>query len=89
MLLAGLLWGGMTQAQESANSSGGDASGKGGSVAYSVGQVVYTTNTGSKGTVAQGVQEPYEISIVLGIDNLTINLELTAYPNPTTSYLTL
>lgn len=35
------------------------------------------------------MQQPYEISIVLGIDNNSINLELTAYPNPTTNFLNL
>ena len=79
----------VAQAQQATTASGGNASGSGGTVAYSVGQIVYTTNTGATGSVAQGVQQPYEISIVLGIDNHSINLELTAYPNPTTNYLTL
>ena len=77
------------QAQQATTATGDDASGSGGTVAYSVGQIVYITNTGITGSVAQGVQQPYEISIVLGIDNHSINLELTAYPNPTTNYLTL
>ena len=77
------------QAQQATTSTGGNASGSGGTVAYSVGQIVYTTNTGTTGSVAQGVQQPYEISIVLGIDNHSINYELTAYPNPTTNFLTL
>jgi hypothetical protein len=89
LLAAGLLWAGLAQAQESANASGGDASGSGGTVAYSVGQIVYTTNTGTTGSVGQGVQQLYEISIVLGMDNHSINLELSAYPNPTTDYLKL
>jgi hypothetical protein len=77
------------QAQQASTATGGDASGSGGTVAYSVGQIVYTTNTATTGSVAQGVQQPYEISIVLGIDNHYINLGLSAYPNPTTNYLTL
>jgi hypothetical protein len=78
------------QAQESVNATGGNASGSGGSASYSVGQVVYTTNTGTNGSVAQGVQQPFEISIVTGIDEAKdINLSLTVYPNPTTDYLTL
>jgi len=86
-LLLGL---GLTaQAQQVTTATGGDASGSGGTTAYSVGQIVYTTNTGTTGSVAQGVQQPYEISIVLGIEDNSINLELTAYPNPTTNYLTL
>ena len=77
------------QAQQATTATGGDASGSGGTIAYSVGQIVYTTNTGITGSVAQGVQQPYEISIVLGIEDNSIKLELTAYPNPTTNYLTL
>lgn len=88
LLLLGL---GMTtaQAQQATPASGGNASGSGGSVAYSVGQVVYTTATGTTGSVAQGVQQPYEISIVLGVEENQISLNMQAYPNPTSNYLTL
>jgi hypothetical protein len=77
------------QAQQATTATGGDATGSGGSVAYSVGQIVYTTHTGTTGSVAQGVQQPYEISVELGIENSFIALEVSAYPNPTTHYLTL
>ena len=49
-------------AQQAINASGANATGSGGSVSYSVGQVLYTTNSGSNGSSAQGVQQPYEIS---------------------------
>ena len=77
------------QAQQATTATGGDASGSGGTVAYSVGQIVYTTNTGTTGSVAQGVQQPYEISIVTGLEDTQISLNMQAYPNPTTDYLTL
>jgi hypothetical protein len=78
------------QAQENINATGGDASGGGGSVSYSVGQVVYTTNTGTNGSVAEGVQQPYEISVVTTIEEAKgIDLSVTAYPNPTTDFLQL
>ena len=78
------------QAQESVNATGGNASGSGGSTSYSVGQVVYTTNTGTTGSVAQGVQQSFEISVVTAIEEAKgINLSVSAYPNPTTDYLTL
>lgn len=76
-------------AQQAINTSGGDASGSGGSVAYSVGQIVYTTVNSSNGSVAQGVQQPYEISIATGLEDASIKLNLAVYPNPTTSYLIL
>ncbi len=78
------------QAQESVNSTGGNASGSGGSASYSVGQIVYTTNVGANGTVVQGVQQPYEIQVITAIEEaIGINLSVSAYPNPTTDYLTL
>jgi len=85
-LLLGL---GGLHAQESVNSSGGEATGTGGTASYSVGQVVYTTATGTNGSVAQGVQQPYEISTTVGINETSINLEMSVYPNPTIDYLTL
>ena len=89
VLLLGLGLTGL-QAQESVNATGGNASGSGGTVSYSVGQVVYTTNIGTNGSVAQGVQQPYEISVVTGLEEAKgINLTVSAYPNPTTDYLTL
>ncbi len=78
------------QAQESINATGGDATGSGGSASYSGGQVVYTTNTGTNGSVAQGVQQAFEISIVTGLEEAKgINLSVSVYPNPATDFLTL
>jgi len=78
------------QAQETTLTSGSNVSGSGGSVSYSVGQVVYTTNTGTSGSVAQGVQQPFEISVVTGIEeNKDITLQCNAYPNPTSDFLIL
>jgi hypothetical protein len=78
------------QAQESINTSGGNASGSSGSVSYSAGQVVYTTNSGTTGTLAQGVQQPYKISVITGFEDIKwMNLNCSVYPNPTTDYLTL
>ncbi len=87
-----LLWLGLTglRAQASLNASGAVASGGGGTANYSVGQVVYTTNTGSNGSVAQGVQQSYEISVVTAIEQTKdIHLSALVYPNPTTDYLIL
>ncbi len=89
VLLLGLGLTGL-QAQESINATGSNASGSGGSASYSVGQVVYTTSTGANGTVAQGVQQPFEISEVSGLEEAKgISLSVSAYPNPTTDFLTL
>lgn len=78
------------QAQEAVIAAGGDASGSGGTVAYSLGQLVYTTHTGTNGSVAQGVQQAFEISVVAGLKEVqAINLTVSAYPNPTTDFLNL
>jgi hypothetical protein len=77
-------------AQQTVSSAGGNATGSGGTASYTAGQVVYTTSTGSNGSVAQGVQQPYEISVVTGLKEATgIILEWSAYPNPTSDFLTL
>ena len=40
--------------------------------------------------MAQGVQQPFEISVVTAIEEAKgINLSVTAYPNPTTDFLQL
>ena len=70
------------------SASGGDATGSGGSVAYSVGQIVYTTSTGTTGSVAQGVEQAYEIYSV-GIKETSLNISLSVFPNPTSDFLTL
>ncbi len=70
------------------SATGGDAAGTGGSVAYSVGQIVYSTSTGSTGSVAQGVEQAYEISSV-GIKETALNISLSIFPNPTSDFLTL
>jgi len=88
VLLIGL--GLMAQAQQATTATGGNASGSGGTVAYSIGQIVYTTNTGTTGSLAQGVQQAYEISVVTGIKNETkTSISLVVFPNPTISFLNL
>jgi hypothetical protein len=75
-------------AQTSINTIGGVAAGSGGTVSYSVGQLVHTANTGSNGSVTQGVQQAYEITVVNALEEATA-IRLSVYPNPTTDYLTL
>jgi len=74
-------------AQENTVASGGKATGSGGTVNYSVGQVVYKIKIGTNGSLSQGVQQPYLASTKLGINETSI--QLNAYPNPTTNNLTL
>jgi hypothetical protein len=39
--------------------------------------------------VSQGLQQAYEISYVVGVEEQQISLNMLVYPNPTTDYLTL
>jgi len=71
-------------AQNTIPATGGNATGNGGSVSYTVGQIIYNTISGTNGSVTQGVQQPYEISVITAIRNTEeINLECSVYPNPT------
>ena len=76
--------------QRSVTTAGNNASGTGGSVSYSVGQIVYTTISGASGTVSQGMQQPYEVSVVTALRTSgEIFLECSVYPNPTSGHLKL
>jgi hypothetical protein len=78
------------QAQETIPATGGNATGSGGSVSYTLGQVVYTANTSNSGTISQGIQQPYEILVISAIEETKgISLNCKAYPNPTTDCLVL
>lgn len=77
------------QAQEAISASGGDANGNGGSISYTIGQLVYTSHTGTNSSVSQGIQQSYMIS-TLGIEDANkIKLNCFVFPNPTKRYLIL
>ena len=77
-------------AQESINVMGGNASGSGGSASFTVGQVFYQAHIGTKGSIAEGIQQPYEIYIVTAIEEAEgIELFVTVYPNPVENILQL
>lgn len=76
------------QAQETLSASGGNATGTNGSMSYTVGQVFYSTVTGTNSTLTEGVQQPYEIFRVTS-SFMESFLTVLAYPNPTTDYLIL
>ena len=75
-------------AQEAVLITGGDSSSSSGSLAYSVGQVVYTSDSNNDGTVNKGVQQAFEI-FTLSIDDNRLDILLSVYPNPTTSHINL
>lgn len=88
LLVLGILLANLAKAQDSVNACGGDATSIGGSLAYSIGQIVYTTTNNSNGNVAQGVQHAFEIYSV-DIKETKLNISFNIYPNPTIDVLTL
>lgn len=84
-------YGTIIQAQNSISAAGGNATGTGGTVSYTIGQVVYTTISGTNGDIMfQGVQLPYEISVLTSTQEASgIILEISAYPNPANDFVIL
>lgn len=79
-----------SNAQTTISTAGGNSTGTQGSVSYSIGQTVYTTSAGTNGSVAQGVQQPFEISVISSINEAkNIALIWWAYPNPVADNLRL
>jgi Secretion system C-terminal sorting domain len=78
------------KSQEAVLATGGEALGNGGSQSYSIGQIVYTTISGNNGSLAQGILQPYEISVVLELDKPEVmGFVCLIYPNPSTDILYL
>lgn len=77
-------------AQQGIASSGQEASGSGGTVSSSLGQLVCQQAVGAGGSVSQGVQQTYIISFATGYEAVTgISLSAKVYPNPTTDFVVL
>jgi len=75
-------------AQKGTVAAGGEATGSGGSVSFSIGQIDYITATGTGGRITQGLQQPYEIFRV-SLDDVSIELLSSVFPNPTRDGVTL
>ena len=83
LLFTSLIFGAV--GQQNAVSAGGDATGTGGSVSYSIGQVDYINSSGSNGNSNEGVQQPYEFFQEVGLEEEIIISAV--YPNPTTDII--
>ena len=78
------------EAQQTLAIAGGDATGTGGTVSYTIGQVWYTTLDGHDVSVFQGVQQPLEVLEITGILSLPgITLDALLYPNPVEEFIHL
>jgi len=89
LLAFGMAAGPPAMAQQSLNASGGNATGAGGTASYSVGQLAYTSATGTGGSATAGVQQAIEIFVSTKEELESIRLSASAFPNPVESDLTL
>ena len=75
--------------QETNPVSGGEVTGVGGSVSYTVGQTLYTTYTSEAGSLHQGIQQAFEFVTLSNPALTAVTLKAVAYPNPTTEFIIL
>ena len=76
-------------AQQSTMASGGNATGTGGFVSYSVGQVLFKTYAGSNVAISEGVQQPFEISVLSIETPNKSNANINVFPNPANDMISL
>ena len=79
----------LAYSQNAITFSGGKATGSGGSARYTVGQVFYSTNTSTTGSVSQGVQQVFEFQTLSNPALTSVNLTAVTYPNPTKDFIIL
>lgn len=90
LLVAGMLMSQHALGQQAVTAAGGNATGSGGSVSYSVGQPACATYSNLNGSVAEGVQQPFEIyQYTATEDPSLVPTGYWVYPNPTGNNLTL
>ena len=77
-------------AQENVNSCGGTFVTETGSVSNSIGQLVIQTQAGSNGSVSEGVHQAFEISQIVGTNDIPAGkIEVSFFPNPITVSLSI
>jgi len=68
-------------AQQGFVASGGDIMSANGSMAFSIGQLAYTTFHTESGSISQGIQQPF-LSDIVNVGELQHNQVISFYPNP-------
>lgn len=84
-----LVFGQNSNAQETLNTTGADASNGAESISFSVGQMVYSTTENSNGSINEGVQQPFEIYTTKINTKTKNNFTLNLFPNPTNNSINL
>lgn len=75
--------------QEDVVAAGGDGSSAGGAVSFSVGQVAFSSASGSTGDINQGVQQPIEVFELANPDYEYQSFNALLFPNPAATAVTL
>lgn len=73
--------------QANITSSGGDASGMGGSASFSVGQIDYSNQANANNNFHEGVQQPFEFFELLAL--IESDLDIDIYPNPSSDLVNI
>jgi len=77
-------------AQSNVITSGANGNGAAGSVSFTIGQLDYINANSTAGDINQGVQQPFEIYKVTGIDDMHLaDLDIQISPNPSLGAMTL
>ncbi len=86
LLLGGLFICGLNlYGQRAPSSAGGEAESLSGTVSYSVGQLFTDATTHATGSITEGVQQPFEITVITATNKPEINyVQADVFPNPTT-----
>ena len=79
----------LVNAQETISVSAVEATGSGGKVSYTIGQLVYTNPTTAAGSLNQGIQQSIEFVTLSNPELTAITLKALTYPNPTTDFIIL
>jgi hypothetical protein len=77
------------KAQETVPVSGGQATGIGGTISYTIGQLVYTNPSTAAGSLNQGIQQSIEFVTLSNPELTAVTLKALTYPNPTTDFIIL
>ncbi|MEO7175441.1 MAG: T9SS type A sorting domain-containing protein [Saprospiraceae bacterium] len=66
-------------------SSGGNGTGAGGKISFSIGQVLDQSSNSATKSISEGVQQPFEIQISTGVKLGNLPFEVSVFPNPSSS----
>lgn len=76
--------------QQAVLTSGGDNVASNGSISFSVGQVVFSTDSNNYISIEQGIQHSSDLFVVTAIQNiLADNIFITVFPNPACDFIML